>query len=185
MKHLFLLFVGVMSVAGGARGAEWTLDRAASRLDFAASFESNPAPGTFKEFDTKLRFDGTQPAGGHLDVVIGVVSADMQSSSINEAIAGPEWFDFKRFPRAEFHSTEIRSAGGDRYVARGTLELKGVQKPVEVPFSWSESSGTGRMDGEFKVKRGDFAIGTGQWTSTQVIGADVTIKYTVRLRKVG
>jgi len=41
------------------------------------------------------------------------------------------------------------------------------------------------MDGEFVVKRGAFGIGTGEWASTSVIGADVTIRFSVRMHKVG
>jgi hypothetical protein len=39
------------------------------------------------------------------------------------------------------------------------------------------------MDGELTVKRGDFGIGSGQWAASNVIGADVKIKFSVRLRK--
>ena len=72
-----------------------------------------------------------------------------------------------------------------RYVARGQLRLKGAQQAVEVPFSWAETGDAAKMDGEFVVKRGFFGIGSGEWASTSVIGADVTIKFSVRLRKVG
>ena len=52
-------------------------------------------------------------------------------------------------------------------------------------LSWAETGDAAKMDGEFVVKRGAFGIGTGEWASTSVIGADVTIKFSVRLRKVG
>jgi polyisoprenoid-binding protein YceI len=41
------------------------------------------------------------------------------------------------------------------------------------------------MDGEFTVKRGDFGIGSGEWATTSVIGADVKVKFSVRLGKGG
>jgi polyisoprenoid-binding protein YceI len=161
------------------------MEAATSRLEFAATFEGNAAPGIFKEFDTRARFDSNTPAEGRLDVTIVVKSADMNSADINKAIAEPDWFDFARFPQAEFHSVDIRNSAPGRYVARGTLKLKGVQQPVEVPFSWSESAAAARMEGEFNVKRNAFGIGSGEWVSTKVIGPDVTIKFNVRLRKVG
>jgi polyisoprenoid-binding protein YceI len=39
------------------------------------------------------------------------------------------------------------------------------------------------MEGEFVVKRGAFGIGTGEWAATRVIGADVKIRFNVRLHK--
>jgi polyisoprenoid-binding protein YceI len=161
------------------------LEPGPSRLEFVATFEKNAAPGVFKEFDTRLHFDADKPAEGRLDVTIAVKSADMNSADVNTAIAAAEWFDFAKFPRAEFHATEIRRTAAGRYVARGALHLKGVQQAVEVPFTWAETGDAAKMDGEFVVKRSAFGIGTGEWASTSVIGADVTIRFSVRLRKVG
>jgi polyisoprenoid-binding protein YceI len=104
---------------------------------------------------------------------------------VNKAISGPEWFDYARFPQADFRATDIRRTDANRYVARGTLNLKGVQQPVEVPFTWTETGDVARLDGEFTVKRGAFGIGTGEWAATNVIGADVRLKFNVQLRKGG
>jgi len=175
------LFSGVVP----AHAADWKMDAGPSRLEFVATFEKNAAPGVFKEFDTRLHFDTDKPAEGRLDVTIVVGSADMNSADVNKAIASAEWFDFAKFPRAEFHATEIRRTAAGRYLARGQLSLKGVQQAVEVPFTWAETGDAAKMDGEFVVKRGAFGIGTGEWASTSVIGADVTIRFSVRMHKVG
>ncbi len=165
------------------QAADWRMDAATSRLEFSTTFERALAPGVFREFETRIRLNADKPAEGRLDVTIVVKSADMNSADVNKAISGAEWFDFARFPKAEFRSTEIRRMPGNRYVARGDLNLKGVQHPVEVPFNWTETGNAARMDGEFIVKRGAFGIGTGEWAATNVIGADVTIRFNVRLRK--
>ncbi len=168
---------------GCACAADWKLEPADSRLEFAATFEKTPAPGVFREFDVKLSLDPAKDDAGRLDVTINIASADMASADINKAIAGAEWFDFARFRQAEFHATEVRRVQPNAFVARGTLMLKGAQQPVEVPFSWSESASTATMEGKFVVKRGAFGIGTGEWTATDTIGADVTVTFKVRLRK--
>jgi polyisoprenoid-binding protein YceI len=167
-----------------AHAADWKMEPSGSRLEFISSFETVPAPGVFKEFDVRTRFDPQAPAGGRLDVTIRVGSADMASDDINKAIVGAEWFDAAKYPRAEFRATDIARAA-DRYVARGTLTLKGVQRPVEVPFSWTAAGEGATMQGEFVVKRASFGIGTGEWAATDVIGPDVTIKFRVNLRKGG
>jgi len=169
-----------------AQAADWKMDAAGSRLDFAATFEGAAALGVFKEFDVRLaNFEADKPTGARLDVTIRVATADMASSDINKAIAGPEWFDFARYPVAEFHATDVRALQAGRYVARGTLALKGVQQPVEVPFAWAPAADGAIMEGSFVAKRASFGIGTGEWVATDVIGPDVTVKFRVRLRKVG
>jgi polyisoprenoid-binding protein YceI len=178
----------VLMLAGhalqSAHAADWKMDGPASKLEFAATFETSPAPGVFKQFDVQLNLDPEKAAGGRLDVTIKTASADMASADINKAIAGPEWFDFAKFPQAEFHATDIRRTEANNFVARGTLALKGVQQPVDVPFTWSDSADGATMDGKFTVKRGPFGIGTGEWVATNVIGPDVTVTFHVRLRKV-
>jgi len=107
----------------------------------------------------------------------------MANADINKAIAGPEWFDFTRHPQATFQAADIQRVSAGRYLAKGTLTLKGAQRPVEVPFTWNASGDSATMEGELTVKRRDFDIGTGEWVATSVIGPDVKIKFRVRLRK--
>ena len=170
---------------GAAHGADWRMDAAGSKLEFVATFEKSPVPGVFKEFDARLRFDPEKPEGGGLDVTIKVTSADMNVADVNKEIPGTDWFDYAAFPQAEFHSTDLRRTGGNRYVARGTLSLKGMKQAVEVPFTWTGSGDGAAMEGELTLKRGAFGIGAGEWAATSVIGADVKVKFTVKLRKAG
>ena len=182
-----LLFVAVLQLAAAcpAQAADWTMEAGKSRLEFTATFERTAAPGVFKQFDARMRFDPDKPAEGRLDVTIVVNSADMNSADVNKAISGAEWFDFARFPRAEFHAEDIRRTDAGRYLARGTLDLKGVQRRVEVPFTWTGTGNTARIDGELVVRRSDFGIGTGEWAATNIIGADVKIRFSVGLRTGG
>jgi len=177
-----LLLAGALPAA---QPAEWKMDPAGSKLEFVATFEKTPAPGVFKEFDARLRFDPEQPAGGSLDVTVKVTSADMSIPDVNKEIRGKDWFDYAGFPQAEFRSTDLRRAQGNRYVARGTLSLKGAKQAVEVPFTWTGDAERATMEGELTLKRGAFGIGAGEWAATSVIGADVKVKFTVKLRKAG
>ncbi len=180
-----MLGLAVLLVASPVLGADWKSVPAGSKLEIVASFEKTPVPGEFKKFDAALKgFDPAKPAGGSLDVVIDVASADMGVSDVNREIRGKDWFDLAAHPRAEFRSTEIRRDGG-RWTARGTLALKGAKQPVEVPFTWTPSGEGATMEGEFTVKRGAFGIGTGEWAATDTIGADVKVRFRVRMAQGG
>lgn len=175
----------VACVATSARAVDWKVDPTASELRFTATFERSPATGIFRKFDATVQFAPDHPADSRIDVVVAVPSADMSSAQINDAIRGPDWFDATRFPVAEFHSTQVRSAGGDRYLADGTLTVKGRTKPVEVPFTWKSAGDLATMDGELTLDRSAFGIGLGQWRSTKEIGASVVVRFSLRLRKGG
>lgn len=167
-----------------AHAADWRVDPAGSKLTFKSSYQGQAAPGEFKKFDTQMRFDPAKPAGSQLDVTVKLDSFDMGSSEINDAIREPDWFDLKRFPTGEFHSTDIRQAAPGRYVARGTLRLKGMQQPLELPFTWKDGGKTAQMAGEIKLNRTSFGIGTGEWKSGDVIGLDVIVDFDVRLQRI-
>src|SRR5690349_22953615 len=55
VAKIFAFLTPLLLAAGHAAAADWRMDASASRLDFAATFEKTPAPGVFKEFDTRFR----------------------------------------------------------------------------------------------------------------------------------
>jgi len=178
-----LLRALIFLAAFPAQAADWRMDAASSRLEFIVSYEKATAPGLFKEFDTRLSFDPDKPAGSTLEVTVNIGSADMKSGDINKAIRMADWFDSARFPKAEFRSMDIRKIDANRYLARGVLNLKGVQQAVEVPFSWAAARDGASMEGELTVRRSLFGIGRGEWAATDVIGGDVKVRFRVALRR--
>jgi polyisoprenoid-binding protein YceI len=186
VKLKVCLATALLLLSGASvRAADWRMDATASRLEFIASYEKATAPGVFKEFDTRLSFDADKLAGSKLEVIVRIASADMNSGDINNAIRTADWFDASRFPQAEFRSTDIRRAETNRYVARGTLNLKGMQQPVEVPFTWLPSKDGAVMEGDLTLRRSLFGIGRGEWAATDIIGADVKVRFRVVLRRGG
>ena len=177
------MFIGAASI--DSKAAEWRSDRADSELRFTATFENSPAPGFFRKFDVSVKLMPADLAGSRIDVVIAVPSADMSSVEINDAIRGPDWFDAGRFPVAEFHATDVRSAGTNRYLAVGTLKVKDVTRSIEVPFTWKSEGDAATMDGGLTITRAAFHIGRGEWLSTKMIGPDVNVHFSVHLRKDG
>ncbi|HEY6864517.1 MAG TPA: YceI family protein [Burkholderiales bacterium] len=179
-----LALVALLAAAAAAHAADWKSVPAGSKLEIVASFEKTPVPGEFKQFDARLKGFDPQKGGGSLDVVIQTASADMGVADVNREIRGKDWFDMAAHPKAEFHSSEIRREG-NRWIARGTLALKGAKQPVDVPFAWTPSGDGATMEGEFTVKRGAFGIGAGEWASSDTIGADVKVRFKVRMAKGG
>lgn len=158
---------------------QWRSQSANSHLYFAPSFEGLPINGAFKQFAVTLsRNENDQPKS--LSVSVQISSADMGTTDFNEAIQMTEWFNGSTFAEAVFTSNTITSVGSDdprtQFVAQGTLQLKGVEKNIEVPFSWSESAeGNALMAGALSLGRNDFAIGTGEWAGGDQIGLLVKV----------
>ena len=109
------------------------------------------------------------------DVAVDVTSADSNSADRDAAMADPEWFYYRRYPKARFVTSTIRVVGNDRYEAGGTLTIKGVSRTVVLPFTWKEAQDQARMTGEVILRRTDFGIGEGEWEDGDIIGLDVRV----------
>jgi len=182
MKIKILLLLLLCLSAAPVSAEQWRDNSAQSRLYFAPSFEGLPINGEFRQFAVNIASDqNLQPES--LLVRVQIASADLGSTDLNEAIQMVDWFDSKSFAEASFTSNQIVAAGGDnQFIASGHLSLKSVGKTIDVPFSWQPSAdGSIRMLGELELDRGDFAIGSGEWSSGDQIGLAVKVWFDVTL----
>lgn len=176
------VFTLLLFMIGTAGAMEWKLLAEDSSLKFFINYSGQETPGVFHRFMTELQFDPAVPTTGRLVVTVASLSADFGSADINAAIAGPEWFDFARYAEARFISESIERVGQGRFVATGRLRLKGIERIVHVPFTWSETDGLAHMRGELTLQRGSFAIGTGEWAASDIIGANVRVRFDIKLQ---
>ena len=58
-----------------------------------------------------------------------------------------------------------------------------MKQGVVIPFTWAPSGNGAVMEGELVLKRGVFGIGLGEWMATDTIGADVKVRFKVKLKK--
>jgi polyisoprenoid-binding protein YceI len=160
---------------------EWQSAANHSQLIYSVNFEQLPIKGEFKEFMVDYI------PGQQLRVVVNIASVDMGNSDINQAIRDVDWFDIKRHSQAIFFSDEIKAVGEANYLAKGTLQLKGISQPVNVPFSWQpsvkpdESADSASMTGQLTLSRSDFTIGSPEWASGDQIGIDVDVSFSVKM----
>jgi len=179
-----IMFLSILSLQVSAvLATEWEMDTKNSHLKFVATYEGLEAPGSFKQFGVRLRFDPEDLQNRQLVVSVNLGSADMDSDDINDAIAQKEWLHVMEFPKAKFESNKIVKKNGNTYLAHGMLSLKGIEQPIDVPFSWFEKGNSANMKGELIVNRTNFNIGSGEWSTGNVIGTDVKVDFTVELRR--
>ena len=84
---------------------------------------------------------------------------------------------------AQFRSTSIRRSGADRYVAAGTLSMNGVRRPVTVSFRLDIVGDKAKVDGTATLDRTAFAVGKGEWASTDQIAGKVDVTFAFNARR--
>ncbi|SRR5579883_2082412 len=124
------------------------------------------------------------PDAGRLAVIIDMRSFDTGDSQRNGVLGGKDFFDVAHHPQARFTATQlVRTATG--YDATGPLTLHGITRNVRVPFTWRTATVQGRtvgyLTGQTTLRRLDFGIGQGQWQSTEWVGNEVTVRYSLVL----
>ena len=154
-----------------------------SSLAFASRYDGEVFTGRFSEFATKLSFDPARPEAGKLDVTIGLASADTGNSDRDTTLKTGDFFDVGKFAQAHYRAEGFRKLDDGRYAADGTLELRGVRKPVTLTFAWTGGAQP-VLEGKAVVKRLEFGVGGGDWADTSAIPDEVNISTRVALKPI-
>lgn len=152
-----------------------------SRLVFASKYDGEVFTGNFTDFDTALSFDPANLTGARLDVRISLASAVSGNNDRDSTLHGPDFFNVAKFATARYRANTVRALGGNRYAADGTLELRGVSKPVTLTFTWTPGAQP-VLTGKAVVKRLEFGVGGGDWADTKTIPNETAISTKVVLK---
>jgi polyisoprenoid-binding protein YceI len=113
--------------------------------------------GSFATWTAEIRFDETPVEGKHGRVTVTIDMASLTLGSVTKQALEREFFDVAAHPTATFTADILPDAGG--YVAQGTLNLRGVERPVALPFTLTITGDQARMTGAVTLDRRDFGIG--------------------------
>jgi polyisoprenoid-binding protein YceI len=161
--------------------AEQRLLTAQSEIGFTSRQMGVPVQGRFRNFDAQLEFDPRQPDAARFALHIDLASVSLGTAETEAELAKPGWFDTRRFPRASFTSTRVKSAGPGRYEVTGTLTLKGTSRELTVPVTLLQAGPATTASGAFAIRRLDFRIGDGDWSDPSLVADEVQVTFRLAL----
>ena len=153
----------------------WTVDKAASKLGFAGSAGGQGFTGVFRRWDATIHFDPKDLAHSDASVSVDMASAFTGSSDRDTLLPDEDWFWTSHFPRATFVAHSFRAAGPGRYAADGVLTLRGVARPLTLPFTLAITGPSAKMSARVDLNRLTFGVGQGEWKATDTVPANVTV----------
>jgi polyisoprenoid-binding protein YceI len=179
-----LILLAAAAWAAPSAVTRYTLDPAKSSLEFTFIQAGAQNKGKFAKFPVTFDFAPDNLGASRLDVIVDVRSLDTGDKERDDALRGSDLFDVARFPQAHFTATQFnKTATG--YEAVGKLTIHGITRDEHVPFTFrtadEQGHPVGYMSGKTTVRRLDFGVGQGDWKSTEWVGNDVTVSYTLRL----
>ena len=147
---------------------EYKIDPAHSTIGFAIRhYEINWVDGRFKDFEGTVRYDDKDVTKSSVEFTAKATSIDTGVEARDKHLRTADFFEVEKYPTLSFKSTRVERKGNDAYVLHGDLTLKGVTKPVQLPFRVAGAIKDPRGNTRFgvaaqtKVNRRDFGINFG------------------------
>lgn len=176
MKQLFTPLLAVLLLAGSAftfiAADNWQISDG-----YSITFSTDAASGIFKGFKGTILFDQQNPAASKFDVTIDVSTVNTGNGLQNKHLKSDEWLDAAKYPQIRFTSQKVaRTASG--YQVTGELDMHGVKKSINIPFTFNRTATGGLFAGTFNVNRDDFQIGKPGGEVSDQIKLEVSVPVT-------
>lgn len=186
MKRLLLLLVAICAWGPPALAAQhWMVNAARSRLAFTVNWSGQPFTGVFRTWKADIDFDPADLSHSHANITIDIGSETSGDANTDDGVLGAQGFAASQFPTATFRTTAFTHKTGNRYVAAGQLSIKGVSRPIALPFTLALSGNTAHVMGKAQAIRTDFGVGSGEWAKPDPVATQVTIDVDLTATKTG
>ncbi|MGY1409816.1 MULTISPECIES: YceI family protein [unclassified Luteimonas] len=180
-RILPLALAAAMAAVAPASAADYV--QSSGALSFASDYQGETFVGLFADFQSRLSFDPANPQDATLAVTIPLASADTKNADRDGTLKTAPFFNVGQFATARYTAKGFRPLGENRYVADGTLELRGVKKPVQLTMTLTPGDRP-VLAGRATVKRLDFGVGAGDWADLSIIPNEVAVSTKVTFRPV-
>jgi len=168
--------------------ASFDIDPAHSRIGFVARHAMvTKVRGSFHEFSGRGTFVADDPSASTLQVTIEAGSIETGNADRDGHLRGNDFFAMDEHPQITFASTAVTSTGDDNYDVTGDLTMKGVSKPLTIPFEVAgpvvDPMGNTRigLEGRVVVNRKDWGV---NWNAAMEAGGllvsdNVTLEFDI------
>jgi len=173
VKLIFVL--ALFALAAPAQAAHWTVDAAKSKLGFSVSWSNEPFVAVFKSWKADIDFDPADLAHARVVATIELASELSDSPDSDDGLKGALGFAVDKFPAARFEADKFTRLADSSYVADAKLTIRGVTRPVSLPFKLAFDGNRVHMTGKTVMIRTDFGIGQGEWAAAQPVAHEVTV----------
>lgn len=169
-------------VCSTARAAEecYTADAAGGEVTFRVMQSGAPYTGNFRRFAGEVCY--TQGRLTSINATLDPASVDTGLPELDAALKEKDFFAVREFPRVTFVSSSVQPQG-EAQLTRGTLEIKGNRREIEVVLRSQQTGGKLSLSGSFTLDRLQYGIGMGDWTNTKWLGAEVKLDINATLMR--
>lgn len=156
-----LAVVAILFFCGFAQTADWLQDSSKVKLTFKTPGTFGEINGSFSGLKSTIHFDENDLVSSSITVYVDPKTIETGISLRNKHLREEEkYLNTSRFAVASFTSKVIQKTTAG-YQALGDMTIKGVTKPLGIPFSFTRNASGGVFKGQFRINALDYKIGTG------------------------
>lgn len=157
---------------------QWQVDSAS--VAFAVTNAGLPVHGSFADLEADVGFDPDDPEHSMILASVDASTVDTGIGLRNRHLRKRDYFHVDQHPRIRMESVRIERRDFDAYRGTFLLEIRGIQREVTVPFTFTHNSASGTFEGSFMLDRLDFGLGE----SSLILADDITVQLTVDVSRV-
>ena len=121
------------------------------QIDFTVKGIFGTVHGSFTGLQASIQFSEKDLNSSSMTASIDAKSVSTGISLRNSDLRNKEeWLYTKKYPRINFKSKKFEKTGNG-FKVLGDLTIKGITKPVEIPFTFADKDGSGIFKGQFTI----------------------------------
>jgi polyisoprenoid-binding protein YceI len=179
---MLIAVVASALAVSSAQGAEWKILSADSALNFSGLQTAQKFTGRFAKFDARVSLDPDRLDEAKIVATVEIASAATGDRQRDAAMPAKEWFDAASFPQARFESRQVKKTANG-FEAAGDLTLRGVTKPIVLPFALEIDGRKAHARGHLDLRRDLFGVGQGEWASGDWVALDVGVDFDLKAER--
>lgn len=191
-----LALVGAPRTGGGAAGEmaaeeagdlpRWAPDYAASEIGFSGMNAGAEFEGVFESWQAAIAFDPDRLEDSRVAVEIQVASAKTGTMQYDGSLASEDWLAPETHPVARYEATRFRPGeAAGTFVAEGALTLRGVENPLELPFTLTIDGDQATVEGATEIDRLAYQIGVGSDPQAAWVSKTIGLKVFLTATRIG
>lgn len=132
----------------------WSVDPAHSQIQFTVRhMVISKVRGEFEQFETWIETDGEEMQGAKAFFSAAAASINTRNKMRDDHLRSGDFFKADEFPNLTFESASFGKKGGEDYILKGNLTMRGVTKPIELAVEFG-----GIITDPYGLRRAGFSL---------------------------
>ena len=179
------IYQGESANGSDSSSADWQIIENKSKLEFVATQNGSKVNGSFKKFGGKINFDPNLLEKNSVEIEVDTNSIEISFLEAVQTAKSIGWLATETYPKAIFKSENfIAMPGKNNFSAKGSLQLKGKNVPVNLTFNLKAiNERYAYAIGSVVLKRSDFNIGDKNINKSNGVLDEIVVNFEIQAKK--